>query len=194
MNFLELCKKRRSVRKYSDRPVADEVIARCLEAARLAPSACNSQPWRFIVVKEPKLKEALGKAAFSGLHAMNTFAKSAPVLVVLLTERSNYAAQLGGSFKGIQYSLIDIGIAGEHFCLQAAEEGLGTCWLGWFDQPRVQKTLGLSKNDRIDIIISLGYPQEDVIREKKRKDLGEMSKIRSSRYPLCVASLRGSIL
>ena len=155
MSFLDLVKRRKSLRKYSSKPVPGEAIERCLEAARLAPSACNSQPWRFIVVQEPKLKEALGKAAFGGLHSMNSFAKNAPALVVMITERSTYAAALAGSFKGIQYSLIDIGIAGEHFCLQAAEEGLGTCWLGWFDQCGVQKILGLSKNDRIDIIISI---------------------------------------
>ena len=178
MNFLELVKKRQSCRKYVDTPVPKEALERCLEAARLAPSACNSQPWRFIVVTEPELKNQLAEAAFSGLHSMNSFAKAAPVLVVVVTERSKYAAQLAGSFKGIQYSLLDVGIAGEHFCLQAAEEGLGTCWLGWFHQRGVQKILGFSKKDRIDIMISVGYPQDDFMREKIRKSAGRISEFR----------------
>ena len=177
MNFLNLVKKRQSCRKYSDTPVPDDAIARCLEAARLAPSACNSQPWRFIVVKEPQLKEKLAQKAFGGVHGVNSFAKAAPALVVIVTERSTYATQLAGIFRGVQYSLIDLGIVGEHFCLQATEEGLGTCWLGWFDQKGTREVLGLSKNDRVDIIISLGYPQEEGFKEKKRKNLEEMSKV-----------------
>ncbi|MDP8266621.1 MAG: nitroreductase family protein [Candidatus Aceula meridiana] len=178
ISFLDLCKKRNSCRKYSDRSVPDEAIARCLEAARLAPSTCNSQPWRFIVVKDHKLSKEFAQKAFGGVYSMNAFAKAAPVQVVIVTERSMYAAHLAGNFRGVQYSLIDLGIAGEHFCLQAAEEGLGTCWLGWFDQKVTKKVLGLSKNDRVDIIISLGYPQEDNIKEKKRKNLDDMSEIR----------------
>ena len=178
MNFLDLISKRQSCRKYADAPVPQEILERCLEAARLAPSACNSQPWRFIVVAESHLKNRLAEAAFFGLHAMNSFAKAASVLVVVVTERSKYAAQLAGSFKGIQYSLIDLGIAGEHFCLQAAEEGLGTCWLGWFNQRGVQKVLGLSRKERVDIIISVGYSKDDVFREKTRKSIGEISEFR----------------
>ena len=178
MNFIDFVKKRQSCRKYKDTPVSREALERCLEAARLSPSACNSQPWRFIIVAESELKKKLAETAFSGLYSMNSFAKAAPVLVVIVTERSKYAAQLAGSFKGVQYSLIDIGIAGEHFCLQAAEEGLGTCWLGWFNQRGVQKVLGLSKKDRIDIIISVGYPQDDSCREKVRKSANEISDFR----------------
>ncbi|MDD3374379.1 MAG: nitroreductase family protein [Candidatus Omnitrophica bacterium] len=178
MNFLNLSKKRQSCRKYSDAPVPKEVLERCVEAARLAPSACNSQPWRFIVVAETELKNKLADAAFSGVHTMNSFAKNAPVLVAVVTERSKYAAQLAGHFRGTQYSLIDLGIAGEHFCLQAAEEGLGTCWLGWFNQRGVKKVLGLSRKDQIDIMFSVGYPQGDGLREKIRKDVVEISEFR----------------
>lgn len=179
MDFLTLCQRRNSLRKYADTPVPQDVILRCLEAARLAPSACNSQPWQFIVVQEPNKRQELAQKAFGGIYGINSFAKSAPVLVVIVTERSMYAAQLAGTFRGVQYSLIDLGIAGEHFCLQAAQEGLGTCWLGWFDQKNTREVLGLSKNDRVDIIISLGYPQiqKQEIKEKKRKSLEGMSKI-----------------
>ena len=173
MSFLELVRKRQSERKYSDKPVPREVVERCIEAARLAPSACNSQPWTFMVV-EGELKNRLAAAAFSGLYSMNSFAARAPVLIVVVTERSKYVARLGGQIRGVQYSLIDIGIACEHLILQAAEEGVGTCWLGWFNEKAVKRTLGLAKSDRVDIIISLGYPETEKLRDKIRKEPDEI--------------------
>lgn len=174
MTFLELVKRRRSVRRYSAKPVPREVIDRCVEAARLAPSACNSQPWYFIVVDDEKLKSNLARDAFSGIYSMNSFAKEAPVLIVVVAERSNYIARLGGYFKGVQYSLIDIGIACEHLILQAEEGGLGTCWLGWFNENAVKKVLGLSKEKKIDVIISMGYPEKEEPHEKARRSLSEI--------------------
>ena len=141
MDFLDLVRKRESVRSYSVTPVPRELINKCLEAARLAPSACNSQPWTFIVIDDPETKKKLADTAFSGIYSINAFAREAPVLVVVITERSAYAAKLGAYFRGMQYNLIDIGIACEHFILQAAEEGIGTCWLGWFNERGVKKVL-----------------------------------------------------
>ncbi|HPN88355.1 MAG TPA: nitroreductase family protein [Candidatus Omnitrophota bacterium] len=178
MSFLDLVKKRVSCRRYSQEPVLEESLVRCLEAARLAPSACNSQPWRFIVIKNWDLKNKVASAAFSGIYQMNAFAKDAPVLVVVLRESSKYAAQVGGTFRGIQFSLIDEAIACEHFVLQAAEEGLGSCWIGWFNERAVKKTLNLSSKAKIDIIISLGYPLEPFSKEKIRKSLEEISEVR----------------
>ncbi|MCX5680861.1 MAG: nitroreductase family protein [Candidatus Omnitrophica bacterium] len=177
MSFPDLVKKRQSCRKYLSTPVAKEALERCLEAARLAPSACNSQAWRFIVVADPALKSRLGEKAFSGIYGMNAFARAAPVLVVVITERSKFAAQTAGATRGTPYNLIDIGISVEHFILQATEEGLGTCWLGWFDQKGVREVLGLSKKDSIDIMISVGY-SADPQREKVRKEMKEVGEIR----------------
>ena len=177
MNFLELVKKRQSVRKYSDKPVPKDAIERCLEAARLAPSACNSQPWSFIVVDSPELKNKVAEAAFSGIYSSNSFAKSAPVLVAVITEHSKFIAALGGYFRGTQYNLIDVGIAAEHFVLQAAEEGLGTCWLGFFNEKEVKKVLNIPKEKKVDIMLSVGYPADDKIREKSRKPLKEIAKL-----------------
>lgn len=175
MFFLDLCAKRQSTRKYAAREIPREVLERCLEAARLAPSACNSQPWYFIVVDDKKLKDELSDNAFSGAYSMNAFAKSAAVLVVVVTKRSTYAARIAGFFKGTQYALIDIGIACEHLVLQAAEEGVGSCWLGWFNEKTVKQTLGLGMGDKVDIIISLGYSAEGVeLRKKLRKPLYEI--------------------
>ena len=176
MSFLDLVKKRKSVRAFSSKPVPREVLDRCFEAARFSPSACNSQPWSFIIVENKELIDKFVQKAFSGIYSMNEFVKTAPVLVVVITEQSNYIARLGGFLRGVKYSLIDIGIACEHFVLQAREEGLGTCWLGWFNEKGVKKILGLGRDKNIDVIISAGYPEEEVVEAKSRKSLDEIRK------------------
>ena len=175
MTFLELVQKRHSCRNYADKAVSQEAIKRCLEAARLAPSACNSQPWHFKVVMDPQTRRDLAQKAFAGIYRMNGFAMDAPVLVVVIRERSKYTAALGAAFRGTQFGLIDLGIACEHFVLQAQEEGLGTCWIGWFDERAVKKVLCLPRHSKIDIILSLGYPQSLLEIEKDRKLITEIS-------------------
>jgi len=157
MALLDLIKQRKSVRRFLDRPVEREKIMMCLEAARAAPSACNSQPWRFIVVDDPELKNRLCERAFRGIYFINAFCKKAPVIVVIVSEKGRFLARIGGMFRGTRYYLIDIGIAGEHFVLQAEEMGLGTCWLGWFDESVVKKALSIPKGKKIDVLIALGY-------------------------------------
>ena len=176
--FLELCRRRQSVRRYDPaRPVPRAVIERCLEAARLAPSACNSQPWTFVVIDDPARRATVARAARRGIYGtMNGFLDEAPVLVAVLTERSGYAARLGGQIRGVQYALVDIGIAAEHFVLQAAEEGVGTCWLGWFNEAAVKQALGLARGARIDILLAMGYAADPAVREKNRKPREEMAR------------------
>lgn len=157
MPLLDLMKHRKSVRDFLDRPVEREKIATCLEAARVAPSACNSQPWRFVVVDEPSLKNKLCKVAFSGIYSINSFCKMAPVIVVVISEKSRFIARVGGMFRGTKYYLIDIGIACEHFVLQAEDLGLGTCWLGWFNEKRVKSVLNIPQHKKIDVLLALGY-------------------------------------
>ena len=178
MDFLELVKKRGSCRRYSSRRVCREVIENCLRASQLAPSACNSQPWNFIIIHDESLKNKLADGIFSGIHSMNAFAKKAPVLIAVVREKSLYAARLAGQLRGTQYSLVDLGIACEHFVLQAAQEGLGTCWIGWFNEKYLKKVLGLPKDKKVDIVISLGYPEGEVSTGKKRKPLSEISEFR----------------
>ena len=176
MNFLELVQKRQSTRTYLSRPVDREKIDRCIDAARLAPSACNSQPWSFVIVDDPEKKQELAENAFSGIYSIVSAAKQAPVIIAVVTEKATYAARLGSFLKGTAYSLIDIGIAGEHLVLQAAEEGLGTCWIGWFNEKKVKKTLGLPRSSHVDILITMGYPADPAIRDKNRKTLEEIRK------------------
>lgn len=174
MKFLDLVNKRQSVRGYLEQPVEREKIDRCLEAARVAPSACNSQPWRFIVVDDPELRLKVAKETFGKILSFNHFSMQAPVLVVIITEKSKPIARIGGAIKDKTYNLIDIGIAAEHFCLQAVEEGLGTCMLGWFDSKKLYEYLNIPKNKQIDLIITLGYPKNEDVRTKKRKNIDEI--------------------
>lgn len=175
MRFLELAQKRYSVRKYTDRAVPREAIGRCIEAARLAPSACNSQPWRFVVVDDPGKKQALAEAALKGPSKFNHFAFDAPVWVCVVSARQKWVPKLAGMVKRKDYSLMDIGIAAEHFCLQATEEGLGTCMLGWFNERGLKKQLDIPKTKRVELIITLGYPFDAKVSEKNRKSTNEMS-------------------
>jgi len=157
MDFLELVKKRSSVREYDSRPVKREEIESCIEAARLAPSACNLQPWRFIIADTPDARNRLCAAMTSGIYGMNSFVKSAPALAVV-TDRAAWPVTIGNAVRDTKLHLIDIGIACEHFILRAAELGIGTCWLGWFSEKAVKKLLALPKAERVHVIISMGYP------------------------------------
>jgi nitroreductase len=171
MKFIELVKKRKSTRSYDPRPVPRELIDQCLEAARLAPSASNSQPWSFIVVDDETVKNEIVEQALTGIYRSNYFVKEAPVLIAAITENSTYLTRMGGMLRGVQYNLIDIGIACDHLTLQAEDLGLGTCWLGWFNEKAVKKVLGLPSKTRIDIMISVGYPRPAPGKKKVRKSL-----------------------
>lgn len=180
MALLDLLRHRKSVRDFLDRPVESEKIMMCLEAARLAPSACNSQPWRFIVVDDKQLKNKLCDAAFSGIYSMNSFCKKAPVIVVIISERSRFLAGIGGWFRGTKYYLIDIGIAGEHFILQAEDLGLGTCWIGWFNEGAVKSVLNIPQHKKIDMLIALGYYEgEKLPSEHDREPIDKIASFNS---------------
>jgi len=170
MALLDLLKHRKSVRDFLDRPVEREKIMICLEAARLAPSACNSQPWKFIVVDDRQLKNKLCDAAFSSIYFINAFCKIAPVIVVVISEKSKFLAQIGGMFRGTKYYLIDIGIAIEHFVLQAEDLGLGTCWVGWFNEGAVKSILNIPQHKKIDILIALGYYNSEKVRSEHSRE------------------------
>jgi nitroreductase len=173
MNFLQLAQTRQSIRRYEPgRTLPREILERCLEAARLAPSACNSQPWSFIVVDEPKaLRELATEACGHPPYAMNKFAIDCSALVAVVTEKMKLAARLGAQFRGVQYSLIDVGIACEHLLLQAAEEGVGSCWIGWFNERAVKRRLSIPRSSKVDLLLALGYPADPALRPKVRRPL-----------------------
>lgn len=171
MDFLELVNKRQSDRRYLPNDVEKEKLERILECGRLAPSACNSQPWHFVVVTDKGLRNEVGEAA-QGL-GMNKFAIQAPVIIVVVEERPNLSSMAGGIAKNKHFPLIDIGIATEHICLAAAEEGIGSCIMGWFDEKRIKKALNIPRTKRVLLLISLGYT-DGKHREKIRKQTSEV--------------------
>ncbi|MDR2549197.1 MAG: nitroreductase family protein [Desulfobulbus sp.] len=176
MLFAELIKHRQSVRTYADRPVEQEKLEQLIEAVRLAPSASNSQPWRLIMVTDSALKDQVALATYSALVSFNKFVPQAPALAVLVVERPRAVTQIGAWLKNRDFPLIDIGIAASHFCLQAAELGLGTCMLGWFDETAIKRLLRIPDSKRIGLLISVGYAApDDPLRPKHRKSTETMS-------------------
>jgi nitroreductase len=136
----------------------------------------NSQPWRFIVVDDQAARESLCEAAFGGLVKANTFARTAPVLIAVVEEQTSMMLRAGNLLRGLKFYLIDIGIAAEHFVLQADELGLGTCWLGLFYEKKVKTALGIPRNRKVVALLTLGYFDERLAKqEHKRKTLEEMS-------------------
>ncbi len=143
--------------------VEPEKLERILEAARLAPSACNAQPWKFVVVTDRELSRKVGKAA-AGL-GMNKFAKDAPVHILIVEESANITSLLGGKVKDKHFPLIDVGIAASHIVLAAESEGLGSCILGWFDEKEIKQLTGIPASKRLLLDIIVGYP----LKEKRKK-------------------------
>jgi nitroreductase len=155
---MDLVKSRRSIRRFLPRAVEREKLVACLEAARLAPSAHNAQPWRFLVIDNPELKDKLCREAFSGIYSVSRFAVQAPIIVAILARMDLVAHRLGGQIQRTAFHLIDIGIAGEHFILQAEELGLGTCWMGWFNSRKARRALQVPRKFKVMALMPVGYP------------------------------------
>jgi len=170
MNFTEIAKARQSCRSYNPhRPVEQEKLDAILEAARLAPSACNGQPYHFTVCRGNTAAEVA--RATTGL-GMNKFAAQAPVLIVVSEKPYVKSAAVGAKVKGNDYRSMDIGIAVAYLTAEAAAQGLGTCILGWLDDDKIRKICGLDQPVRL--VITVGYPKDEAVRQKKRKDLAEL--------------------
>jgi len=172
-SFLALVQTRQSDRSYLDKPVEQDKIDRILEAARLAPSACNAQPWKFVVVTNHDLRMQVADATASKVLSMNHFTKQAPVQLVLIEEKSNFTSLLGGWITNKHYPNLDLGIVASHICLAAADEGLGSCMIGWCDEKKIRQALDIPKDKRVMLVILLGYAAKP-LRDKKRKGLDEI--------------------
>lgn len=187
MALADLIERRRSVRAFLAKPVEREKIIKCLEAARLAPSACNAQPWQFIVVDDGDVRERMCRGAFGGVYKMNAFCRQAPVIVAIISDRrrfftafSRVCAAAGGALRRTKYYLMDIGIAGEHFVLQAEELGLGTCWVGWFNERAVKRALNIPRYEKIDALIAVGYHRGGrALPQKDRRPMDEVASFNS---------------
>lgn len=172
--FYTLISTRQSDRGYTNQPIEKEKIEKILDAVRIAPSACNAQPWKFIVVDDEEIKNKLADTTSSKILGMNHFTKQAPVHIVIVMESANLTSNFGSLVKRKHFPLIDIGIAAEHICLAATAEGLGSCMVGWFDESAVKKLLSIPKSKRPMLIITLGYPAKPETREKRRKEIGQV--------------------
>jgi len=173
----EVIRLRRSCRAYDPtRDVPDAWIAHCLEAARQAPSACNRQPWRFVVVRNRDTRTALvERGLLPGIQ--HGWLADAPVVVALCAERDWVTHRAAPLVSGVPYWLLDVGIAGEHFVLAAAELGLGTCWIGWIQRTAVRRILGIPRSVHPVSLIALGFPRQENPSSppRPRKELGQIA-------------------
>jgi nitroreductase len=162
MKIADLIKKRRSVRNYQNRKIANDKIQEIIDAARFAPSANNKQPWKVVIVREEILKQKL--ADFSGQN----FIAEAPV--ILAPVATNAQKIMSNDIPGYA---VDLAILTDHITLVAAEKGLGTCWIGAFDQEKVKNLLGVPEAYKIIALLPLGYPADKPIK-KSRKNLNQI--------------------
>jgi len=162
VEFMEVVRRRRSVRRYRPDPVPQARLDHILEAARLAPSWANSQCWAFVVVSDARVRHELGQAGNQPWIA------DAPVIIVACADPKQ-----SGVKEDQEYYLVDIGIAMEHLVLAAADQGLGTCWIGWFDEAQAKRALGVPASLRVVALTPVGYPDEQP-EPRARKTLGEI--------------------
>lgn len=172
MDFLEIAKLRQSCRAYDEtKQVEQEKLDAILQAAQVAPSACNGQPYHFTVCRGEAAREVA--LATRGMGGMNKFAVQAPVMIVVSEMPYVKSAALGAKVKGNDYRSIDIGITTAYLTAEAAAQGLSTCILGWLDDEKIRKICNLEYPARL--VITLGYAKEgDVLRKKVRKDISEL--------------------
>jgi nitroreductase len=161
MNFYEVIAARRSVRNYRPTPISPDKLLRIWEAARLSPSACNLQPWRFLVVKSDLMRARVSKI-------LQPWVMTAPLVVVALGNRDT-----GWRRDGQSYHEVDVAIAVEHLVLAAAAEGLGTCWICAFDRQGMHRALGLNETWDPVAVTPLGYP-DDASPRTPRKPVSEI--------------------
>ena len=169
MDFLALVKERQSDRAFdSSRPIEKEKLERILEAGRLSPSACNAQPWHFIVVDDETLKNQIADCTSNKILNLNHFTKQAPVHLLIVEESANISSSFGSWTKNKHFPHIDIGFAAAYISLAAASEGLGSCIIGWFDEKKIKKLLSIPSGKRVLLDIVLGYSTQET-RPKNRK-------------------------
>ena len=167
-SFLQLARERQSDRAFvPGKRIEREVLERIVEAGRLAPSACNGQPWHFTVITDEELLPQVGHATSS--LGMNKFVKDAAALVLITHEGTNLSSKLGSGIKDKDFPIMDIGIASAYLTLAAEDEGVGSCILGWFDEAKIKELVGIPRKRRLMLIVALGYAAKPK-RNKLRKE------------------------
>lgn len=172
--FLDLVKKRESCRHFLKKTVEREKLINCIEAARLAPSACNSQPWSFVAVDKEELLPAVAKATQK--LGFNKFTDNAGAFIIVCQEKANLSAKIGSAILETAFQDIDIGITTAHICYEATAQGLSTCILGMFDDKKIIEALSLPKKTKIKLVVAVGYAEGEQLRKKVRKSFDEIAK------------------
>ncbi len=174
MSFFDLAVRRRSIRKFLPDPVDPETVEELVRAAGESPSACNSQPWHFVALFDDEIRRKVAAACMTPLVPINRFVPTAPLLVVQVSVTPNPASMIGGLIKHKSFVAMDSGIAAAHFCLAAAERGLGTCLLGWFDEKKIARELDIPKPYRVELVIAVGKPARADAPKARRKSFEQV--------------------
>ena len=172
-DYFDLIQRRESCRNFDpNRPVEKEKLQRCAEAAWIAPSACNGQPWHYLIVTNPELVEKL-RPLMMELN-MNKFVKNCPAFAVVLEENTILKVSLSQKLKDQDFAPIDVAFSASQFCYAATEQGLSTCIIGWHNEQKVRELFQLPKTTRVRLILAIGYAASDTLREKKRKPIEDV--------------------
>lgn len=174
----DVIKERSSIRDYSSRPIEAEKLEMILESARLAPSASNSQPWHFYVVQDKAKIAELGKKMPLGSSVIiNSFVAQSPLVVVATAGPIDLLHKITSFIVNKKWYYLDVAIALDHMTLTAWELGIGSCWIGWFDEKKIKKLLDIPNDQEVIAMLTLGYPAEGAnVHPKNRKDLSEIVK------------------
>ena len=174
-NYLDLVKRRESCRNFDpNRPVEKEKLALCAEAAWLAPSACNSQPWKYLIVTNPDYVQKLRPLMQE--FGMNKFVNQCPAFVVVLEEPTRLKVSVTSKFKDQDFAPIDVGLSTSQFCYEATEQGLSTCIIGWHNEPKIKELFNIDKVSRVRLVLCVGYAATEELRKKQRKPIDEVVK------------------
>jgi nitroreductase len=173
-DFFELAAKRQSCRSYTDVPVEHDKLVKIVDAARLSPSGCNSQPWKVVVVEDPKVvKEVASSVALLGI---NEYLSTATAFFVILEERARLLAKVASILDSQVFAKGDLGGFALSICFAAESLGVGTCMVGMYDRPKLRELLNIPEHYPIFLVIAAGYSKSDKVRNKDRKPLDEIAR------------------
>ncbi|MDR0861777.1 MAG: nitroreductase family protein [Oscillospiraceae bacterium] len=173
-NFTELCLRRQSCRKFTDKPAEHEKLVACVETGHLAPSGCNSQPWSFVVVETPEIVAEVAKCGQQ--IGMNPWLSTATAFIVVLEEHAVLMPAIRKVIDSQYFAKGDLGAATVHVCLEAEAQGLGSCIIGIYDRETLGKLLNIPAEKQFAALIALGYAADDTVRPKSRKPLDEIAR------------------
>jgi nitroreductase len=173
-DFLDICQRRQSCRNFSDQPVEHDKLVKCVEAGRLTPSGCNSQPWSFVVAESP---EVVAEVAKCGQEMnINSFLSNAKAFIVVLEEHAVLMPRIRCILDSQYFAKGDLGAAVIQICLEAETQGLGTCIIGIYNREKLSELLNIPVEKQFAGLIAVGYPADKTIRPKIRKPLDEIAR------------------